>query len=66
VFFPEGNQEVSFEWRLSGATNNYIEAIALYQGINILEPRWLKELIVIGYSIIIIRFMHNVLLPMEI
>jgi hypothetical protein len=66
VFCPLGNQEVSFEWRLSGATNNYIEAITLYQGINILEPRWLKELIVIGYSIIIIRFMHNVLLPMEI
>jgi hypothetical protein len=51
---------------LGGATNNYVEAIDLYQGINILEPRWIKELIVIGYSIIIIRFMHNVLLLMEI
>ena len=66
MFCPEGNREVSFEWRLGGATNNYVEAIVLYQGINILEPRWLKELIVIGYSILIIRFMHNVLLLMEI
>ena len=66
MFCPEENQEVSFKWRLGGATNNYVEAIVLYQGINILEPRWLKELIVIGYSIIIIRFMHNVLLLMEI
>ena len=66
MFFPKGNQEVIFEWILGGETNNYVEALALYQGINILEPRWLKELIVIGYSIIIIRFMHNVLLLMEI
>jgi ribonuclease HI len=40
VLDPEGNQEVIFEWDISGATNNQVEVLAIYQGLNILDPRY--------------------------
>jgi ribonuclease HI len=58
VLDPNGKQEVSFKWGLGGATNNQAEALALYQGLKILDPRQIMNLTVIGDSAIIIRLMR--------
>jgi ribonuclease HI len=43
-------QEVSFKWCMGGAINNKAEALALYQGLIILDSRKIRNLIVIGDS----------------
>jgi ribonuclease HI len=55
VFDPEGNQQVSFKWGLGEATNNQVKELVIHQGLKILDPNWIRELIVLGDSVIITK-----------
>jgi ribonuclease HI len=52
---PRGNQALSFHWSLGIATNNQVEAYALYQGLLLAKILSIHSLSVIGDSKIIIN-----------
>jgi hypothetical protein len=54
---PEGKCELTYAWGLGESTNNQAEALALYQGLNILTSKEIRSLIVISDSLVIIRQM---------
>jgi ribonuclease HI len=57
VLDPKGNQENTFEWGLGRASNNQVETLALFQGLRILDESYIKRLIVIGDSTLVIKLM---------
>jgi len=55
----EGNNENFFEWRLGRATNNQAKALALYQGMRIVDERNQIRLIVIRDLELVINSMSK-------
>jgi ribonuclease HI len=55
IIFPRGNQVLSYHWNLGLATNNQVEAYALYQGLLLTKSRGIHAISVIGDSKIIVR-----------
>jgi hypothetical protein len=58
VYDTKGIHETSFKWGLGEATNNQHKALALFQGLGILNPRRIKSLLVIRDPLNIFRHMH--------
>jgi ribonuclease HI len=65
IFDPKGNQETSFAWGIGETTNNQVEALALWKGILIMKRQNIKNAIVIGDLMIVIRHMVHKTLPKE-
>lgn len=56
----EGNEENCFAWGLGRFTNNQVEALALFQGMRIVNERHYRRLIVIGYLELVIKYVHKI------
>jgi hypothetical protein len=55
VIDPNRKQEINYEWGLGIASKNQAEALALFQGLKLLNSSYIKNITVIGYSSIVIR-----------
>lgn len=54
VFDDGGNQVKTFEWSL-GRPNNQAKALALFHGLRLLDASYIKSLIAIGDSTLVIK-----------
>jgi hypothetical protein len=59
VLNPKGNQEITFEWGMGRVLNNQAEALALFQGPNLLSASYIISLIVIRDLTLVIKLMHK-------
>jgi ribonuclease HI len=63
IINPKGNVENIFYWDLGRALNNQAEALAMYQGLRIIDDKVCKKLIIIGDLKLIIKSMLKVSSP---
>lgn len=63
ALYPNRNQEICYEWGLGMLLNNLAEALTFYQGIKILDADHIEKVIVVGDSLIIIKFMRCLSIP---
>jgi ribonuclease HI len=52
-----GTLQLTYAWGLGESTNNKVESLALFQGLNILKSKKIRSLIVINNSLVIIQQM---------
>jgi ribonuclease HI len=62
---PRENQKNTFEWDLGRVSNNQTEALTLLQGLRLLDASYIKSLIVIGDSTLVIKLMHRASSPSD-
>ena len=54
IFDPGGNKQNEFAWGIGRNTNNYVEWLALLKGLEIAIDLGIKELAVLGNSLLVI------------
>jgi hypothetical protein len=59
IYYTKGIHETSFKQGLNEETNSQVEALALFQGVGILDLRRIMSFLVIGDTLIIVRHMHH-------
>jgi hypothetical protein len=57
IFDPKGEEELSFAWIIGNTTNNQYKALALWKCVWIMKDKGIKQLIVVGHSMIAIHHM---------
>jgi ribonuclease HI len=55
VFDSDGNKNIEYSWGLDSATNNQVEILVVYMGLNLISADNLVRLITIGDSNLIIK-----------
>ena len=64
-FTLEGSMEFKFTWGLGIDINNMAEALALWQGLRIVEDLGITELTVIGDSRVVVRVLAKNIFPTQ-
>ena len=59
VIDPDGKVEIEYYWNIGYDSNNMAEAYGLWQGLKQLKDKGVREVMVFGYSWLIIQAMNG-------